>query len=195
MKIADGTLGAIMTPPASLRSRRAPDVMDEKALVKACRAGDSTALRRYVEAYYDRVFRVARTLVRHPDEAEDLTQETFTASFKAISRFRGDSGLLTWLVSILRNQWLHRLRRKKRVVYMGEVDAGTDDESAAERSDAATDLQAAFHQLDDDDRVILELYHYEELDYEQISQAMEMPLGTVKSKMHHARKRLKSILE
>ncbi len=175
--------------------KKPPDRMEEKELVAGCRGGDPAALRRLAERYYDSIYRVARTLTRDPGGAEDLTQDAFTAAFRAIGAFRGDSGLFTWLVSILRNTWLSRHRKQKRISYLPEIDSGAAPRDDFARADAAADLRYAFGELDEDDRLVLELYHYEGMKYRDMARVMEVTVGTVKSRLFHARQRLKTLLE
>ena len=188
MTLARETPGTIISLPVSPTHT----AMDEKALVEACRRGERAALRRLAEEYYDRVYRVARTLENDPGEAEDLTQDAFAAALKAIRRFRGESGLFTWLVSILRNRWLNRRRKAGRIAPMTGRASVAPSEG---QSDAVVDIQAAFGELEPEDRAILELYHYEELKYEEIREVLDIPLGTVKSRLFNARQKLKSFLE
>jgi RNA polymerase sigma-70 factor (ECF subfamily) len=145
----------------------------------------------YAEAYYDRLFRVAFSLCRDRHAAEDLTQETFTASFKSIETFRGESELFTWLVAILRRLWLNRRRDRNRVQEVGEIAAPEED---AERRDAREELERAMERLDDESRLVLTLYHVEDMKYEEIAAALQTPIGTVKSRLHEARRKLRSLI-
>jgi RNA polymerase sigma-70 factor (ECF subfamily) len=169
--------------------------MTEAEIVQGCRKGDPRAIRALAENYYDRVFRVAHTLASNPHGAEDLTQETFTAAIKSIVSFRSESGLFTWLVAVLRRQWLYRRRRDSRLKIVGELDAGAAPQEDLDRRDAREELRAAFRRMDGEDRAILELFHIEEMRYHEIAAALEIPIGTVKSRLHGARQKLRGLIE
>lgn len=181
--------GSRLPAGAALYWRAAP--MTESELVRGCRAGRPEALRALAEGYYDRVFRVAMTLTRHRHSAEDLTQETFGAAVRAIKGFRAQSSLFTWLVGILRRQWLYRRRKDGRLRILGEVDPGAADDGNVERDEARRALREAIHSMQEDDRVILELFYIEEIRYVEIASILEIPLGTVKSRLNAARAKLK----
>lgn len=170
--------------------------MTDAEIAKGCRGGDPRAVRAMVEIYYDKVFRVAHTLTGDPHWAEDLTQETFTAAIRAVLSFRGESGLFTWLVAVLRRQWLYRRRREGRIKVMPELDhAGAAPEEDRDRRDAREELHAAFGRMDEEDRAILELFYIEQMRYHEIAAALEIPIGTVKSRLHGARQKLKGLIE
>jgi RNA polymerase sigma-70 factor (ECF subfamily) len=187
-----GSAAAVRPPEDAVR---APAAMTERDLARRCRQGDPAALRDLAETYYDRVHRVARTLVRDPETAEDLTQEAFTAALKSIRAFRGESQLFTWLVSILRNRWFNRRRKDRRLQVYSEVNPGPDPEDRIARSDSVGDLRDVFHRLGEEDRLVLELFHYEEMKYHEIARATGVPVGTVKSRLFTARQKLKDLME
>jgi RNA polymerase sigma-70 factor (ECF subfamily) len=166
--------------------------VDEREIVEGCRRGDADALKTLAERNYDRLFRVACALTRDPGTAEDLTQQTFTASIAAIRGFRGESSLFTWLVAILRRANLNRRRSEER---RRRIERPPPEPEEAERRDARAELAAALEKLDEESRIILSLYHVEEMSYEEIAGALDVPLGTVKSRMHEARKRLRNLVE
>lgn len=169
--------------------------MNEADVVEGCRRGDPEAIRELAEVYYDKVFRVAFTLTHDRHQAEDLTQETFVASMKAIHAFRGESGLFTWLVAILRRIRMNRQRTDSRLRVVADVEDGPAPAEDMERRHAREDLQAALAKMDEEGRMILSLYHVEGMKYEEIAHALQTPLGTVKSRLHEARRRLKNLIE
>lgn len=169
--------------------------MTEHEIVRGCQKGDRYAIRALAEKYYDRVFRVACTLVSDAHGAEDLTQDTFTAAIQSIAAFRGESGLFTWLVAVLRRQWLYRRRRDSRLKIVGELEGGAAPEEDRDRRDAREEMQAAFRRMEGEDRTILELFHIEQMRYHEIAAALEIPIGTVKSRLHGARQKLRGLIE
>ncbi|MBI4565414.1 MAG: RNA polymerase sigma factor [Planctomycetes bacterium] len=172
-----------------------PGSIGDGRLVERARRGDRSALRTLVETHYDRLFRVACALVHDREAVEDLTQETFTVALKAIARFRGESGIFTWLVGILKRQWLKRqqqdarFRRAARI----QVEAVSPPVGAPGETDEL--MRRAFRRLGADDRLILELFHFEELSYAEIARALDIPEGTVKSRLFSARQKLRGLLE
>jgi RNA polymerase sigma-70 factor (ECF subfamily) len=169
--------------------------MNEAELAEGCRRGDPDSIRELAEVFYDKVFRVAFTLTHDRHQAEDLTQETFTASLKSIERFRGESGLFTWLVGILRRIRLNRQRTETRLKVVADVQDGPAPSEDADKRHAREELRAAMAKMDDESRLILSLYHVEGMKYDEIAQAMQTPIGTVKSRLHEARRRLKNLIE
>lgn len=187
--------GAPLPAPAELYYGPKRREMTELEILQGCRKGDPRAIRALAENYYDRVFRVAYTLASDRHGAEDLTQETFAAAIESIAAFRGESGLFTWLVAVLRRQWLYRRRRDSRLKIIRELDGGVAPEEDRDRRDAREELRAAFRRMEGEDRAILELYHIEEMRYHEIAAALDIPIGTVKSRLHGARQKLRGLIE
>ena len=134
-------------------------------------------------------------------EAEDVAQDVFVSAFKAIDGFRGDSALGTWLYRIAANHGKNRLKYLARRGKTGtrELDEQVAAVSAAadarpvtpselvESQEAESHLQQAFASLDEEQRLLLSLRDMENMSYEEIRQVTELPIGTVKSKLHRAR--------
>jgi RNA polymerase sigma-70 factor (ECF subfamily) len=124
-------------------------------------------------------------------KAEDLTQETFTAALRALPTFRGDSSLLTWLVAICRRQWLWRHRSEKRYKPLDQTDGVTEEPAL----DIREDVHAALAKLEEEDRTILVLFHLEGMSYQDLTQSLGLPLGSVKRRLHEARKKLRFLID
>jgi RNA polymerase sigma-70 factor (ECF subfamily) len=148
---------------------------------------------RAAELYYDRLYRVAYALCGDYHHAEDLTQETFTAAFKAASSFRGESSIFTWLVAICRRQWAYRRRGERRFKTLENVEP--EAANGALPDDSREVLQAALGKLEESDRTVLVLFHLENFSYQQISQALDWPLGTVKRRLFEARRKLRHLID
>jgi RNA polymerase sigma-70 factor (ECF subfamily) len=172
-----------------------PTGMNDHEIVLGCKRGDPQAVRQLAERHYDRVYRVALAWTRNGHTAEDLTQETFTAAIRGIRGFREASSLFTWLVGILRRQWLYRSRREKRLKVMPDVDPGAAPDEDRDRKDAHALMRSVIEGMGEDDRVILVLFYVEELRYTEIAASLEIPIGTVKSRLNAARTRLKDLIE
>jgi RNA polymerase sigma-70 factor (ECF subfamily) len=158
-------------------------------------------LRELVEEHYDRLFRAARFLCGDLSAAEDLVQETFAAAATSLSRFRGKSSPYTWLYGIMLNKFRRWLRQKGRRPLSLQA-AGRDDDSqspehtlaadgplpeeAARRNEATELVRQAVGQLSADHRMALELRFVEDLPYEEIARILDCPVGTAKSRVHYA---------
>ena len=107
-------------------ARRPADLSasDERTLVGLARNGDEAACRAIVQRYNQRLYRVARGIVRNESEAEDIVQETYVRAFTSLSGFRGEASLSTWLTRIAVNEALGRLRRQRPTVGLEVIDGG-----------------------------------------------------------------------
>lgn len=143
--------------------------------------------------FYEPVFRFCARRVG-PDLAQDAAQETFLTAHKAQGRFRGDSSLRTWLFGIAVNE-CRRLIRQKRVepatVPLIELSSGDGGASIIDRRD----LQQALSKLSDDHRDVVVLHEIEGLTYEEAAKILAVPVGTVKSRLHHAFLQLRRTLD
>jgi RNA polymerase sigma-70 factor, ECF subfamily len=177
-------------------------------LMLATKQGDRAAFDRLVERIRGRAFHTARMLVGSRDDAMDLTQEAFMKVFRARDTFRDGEPFLPWFHRILRNTCFSHLRKKGRITKRSisslgiEEDApdydlideapGPDARTAErERSDL---LHKSFEGLSARDREILSLRHFQELSYKEIAEALDIPQGTVMSRLFHARRRLRDRL-
>jgi RNA polymerase sigma-70 factor, ECF subfamily len=175
---------------------RPSDEQDRQWIVRAAR-GDSAAFHRLVDAHADRLFRVANSLVGNVSDAEDVLQETFAGAFKGLRGFAGRSTVKTWLTRILVLQvaaW--RRKRRKTLPLEGAPERASGGGQAG--VDARMDFQAAMEKLSPEHREVIVLRELEQMSYEEIAQALEVPRGTVESRLHRARAelalRLKSYL-
>lgn len=152
--------------------------------------------------YADDLFRYAMALSRNRAEAEDLVQETYVRSLKAIGGLRPNSNLKVWMFTILRNLWRNQLRKKThwtedRGTRQGRNFAGPPAERSKDPHSLLVSemereqVRAAIEQLPIDFREIVILREYEELSYQQIAELLDCPLGTVMSRLGRARARLR----
>jgi len=148
---------------------------------------------RAAELYYDRLYRVAYALCGDFHHAEDLTQETFAAAFKAAGSFRGESSVFTWLVAICRRQWAYRRRGDRKFKPMENVEPSIS--ISREQDDAREELRSALAKMEESDRAILVLFHLENFSYQQLTQALDLPLGTVKRRLFEARRKLRFLID
>jgi RNA polymerase sigma-70 factor (ECF subfamily) len=150
-------------------------------------------------AEIDAVDRVARTLTRHSVEADDLVQETYLRAIKAWESFDLQSyGIKPWLLRILHNLYVSRARREAlqpRPTEAEELDALMDQEaSPSTHWEAGEELGLAMDQLPVELRTTLTLWAIDELKYHEIADVMEIPVGTVMSRLYRARQKLRELL-
>jgi RNA polymerase sigma factor (sigma-70 family) len=149
-----------------------------------------------VDAHYSALYRYAYRLSGSAQDAEDLTQETFCQAQKKLFQLRDDAKAKAWLFSILRNAYLHRLRsakQQKQVSLDGipEVPERTSESPA--HLDSAQ-LQQALNELPELFRTPIILFYFEDFSYKDIAEQMEVPLGTVMSRLARAKSFLRDRL-
>jgi len=181
---------------------REAEAGDAPRFLDRLRAGDALAFEELVMTYQHRVFGVALRMLGNRAEAEEVAQEAFVRAHRALGAFRGDAKLSTWLYAITSRLCLNRLASgERRLVRQGEdallrlSDAGPRPDAALERRELETALGRAIAELPEDRRIVMVLRDLEGLSYEEIAEVLELPLGTVRSRLHRARADLKEKLE
>jgi len=175
-----------------------PDTIE--TLIHRCLQGDERAWATIVSQHWRRVFNVAYKFVGRHDEAEDLTQEIFLKIFKSLDTFDRRANFQTWLVSVSRNLCIDHYRsvRKERETIDRDVDAASlspasADESpiaALEQRDRVTLLRQALARLPDTLRSAVVMRDIQELSYQEIANRLDLPEGTVKSRINRGRTEL-----
>lgn len=169
--------------------------VDERVLITRAQAGDAASYETLVNAYMDRLFRMILSVANNREDAEDALQETLLNAFHALPEFRGESSFSTWLCRIAINttrNWIRgNMRRSseriaKRLALVGGESPRQVDLEVLE-NERRRMLRAALLSLPDHYRDVLLLRHYEDLSYEQISQVLDIPIGTVRSRLAQAR--------
>ena len=157
--------------------------------------GANPAFEHIVGEYREKVFRLACSLLSDPAAAEDATQDTFLKIWKALPDFRGDAQISTWIYAIARNTCLTRRRAAAlpRTCSLDEAHAAaipaSDLPPAGDR-----DLRQAIDRLPEKYRRVLVLFYLEDRSYQQVALAMGLPMGTVKTFLHRAKKELALLL-
>lgn len=174
------------------------DSIDE--LIERCLAGDERAWERIVTQHRRRVFNVAYKFVGRHDLAEDLTQEIFLKIFKALDTFDRRANFQTWLISVSRNLCIDHYRsvRKERELVDRNVDAADvapvsrepDALAALERGDRRALLHRALERLPETLRTAVLMRDIQEQSYRDIARALDLPEGTVKSRINRGRREL-----
>ncbi len=175
------------------------ETLTEAELVDRCRRADRDAQRELYARTHQRIYRVLLRMTRDEDAAFDLAQETYIRAFARIDQFDGRSAVSTWLYRIAVTEALQHLRREKRRNSRLREAAENAPQPPAQmglgRHADRLDVRDALDSLDDDDRLILLLRYQEDLDYNVIAEITGCAPGTVASRLHRARHRLREILD
>ena len=176
----------------------APDSID--AIIQRCLAGDQIAWEQIVRQHWRKVFNIAYKFTGKHDEAEDLTQDVFLKIFKSLDTFDRRANFQTWLVSVSRNLCIDHYRsvRKERETIDRDVDAGelspvaqsVNPVAALEHADRVELLKKALDQLAPALRSAVLLRDIQELSYQEIATKLNLPEGTVKSRINRGRTEL-----
>jgi RNA polymerase sigma-70 factor (ECF subfamily) len=167
----------------------------ESELLARCRQGDREAQRELYARTSERIYRLLVRMTGSDDTALDLAQDTYLRAFTRIAQFDGRSSLATWLYRIAVTQALQFLRRERQLrAKLHERTSQTPIDTSGEQAIARLDLNEALAALQPTDRVILLLRYQEGLDYRAIAKVVECAEGTVASRLHRARERLRKIL-
>ncbi|MEE9385294.1 MAG: sigma-70 family RNA polymerase sigma factor [Nannocystaceae bacterium] len=173
--------------------------LDDACLVEYAGAGrDSDAFAELVRRHQGKVRGLLLRLTGNRTLADDLSQEVFLRAFRGLERFEGRARFSTWIYRIAYNVYLNHRSRSK---VLGGLPAGFDTRVAAPetlesagRCDLRRDLAAAIGQLDERYRAVVVLYYIEDVSYPEIAEILGLPLGTVKTHLHRARKMLRQYL-
>ncbi len=180
---------------------------DDREAVRRVQAGDTEAFEPLVEKYKRKVFRLAYQVLRDQEESLDVAQEAFVKAFRALPAFKGDSAFYTWLFRITMNVALDRKRqRAARAKSLGAEDVppeewertamstDPDPEDVASGAERRERIRKGLDSLSEHHRTIIILSDIEGLQYREIAEVLGIPMGTVMSRLHHARKRLREVL-
>ena len=191
-----------------LSGNRQHDALNESVLVERCRRNDAEAFGHLIDAYQNRVYGFVRRMVRDQEDAADITQEVFVRAFQSFSRFDGRSSLRTWLFRIAYNLCVDRSRKVVRspIEYSLDVTSESEDsfdvpddrwnpESLTVDAELMDIVEQAISTMSEKLRTVLLLHDKEDMAYEEIAQAVNVPIGTVKSRLFLARNHLQQALE
>jgi RNA polymerase sigma-70 factor (ECF subfamily) len=182
---------------------------DDSMLIDRAQKGDRDALDQLIRKYEKRAYQYAFRLTSNSEEACDVVADAFVRVFGALPNFKGNSAFTTWLYRILTNCFLdHRKKERNRqgtsleaVLQTDEGDLERQFESAdatpadaSEKKQREEIFEAAVATLPEYQRVMITLYHGEMLSYEEIAEALDLPIGTVKSRLNRARLSLREML-
>ncbi len=177
---------------------RTGDTPDDAALVVAARGGSAEAFALLVDRYRGPVVRLAFRLTRDADEAKDIAQDSFLRAYRRLGDFQPDRPFSRWLFVIARNASLDTIRRRRRAASYAVHDEAPPQEVSPEdlavRNDEASRVHLALDALPPKYRDVLELYYVSDLRYRDVALELGIPIGTVKTYISRAKRRLRDEL-
>lgn len=183
---------------------------ETRKLVARCKKGERGAFDDLMRRYEKKVYNFAFRLCGNYDEANDVASETFVRVFNALGNFRGDSSFITWLFRITTNVYLDEKKRQRarpaqsleEIIELEETtvrrqieDPSPTPSEQVEHHERVDMLQNAINSLPDYQRMMIVMYHTENRSYEEIAEMLDLPIGTVKSRLNRARLSLREKLE
>jgi RNA polymerase sigma-70 factor (ECF subfamily) len=179
---------------------------DDPRLIAECLQGNTAAFGVLVRRYQERLYHGVYRLVENAEDAQDVVQEAFLNAYQSLESFKGDSLFFTWLYRIAVNTAIS-LKRKKRVMVQMELgrDGGLTMEPhdpsvesqpghALEQAEQGKHIQAALARLSPEHRAVLVMKDMEGQKYETMAEILDVPIGTIRSRLHRARLELRELL-
>lgn len=180
---------------------------DDQHLIAECLQGNTAAFGVLVRRYQERLYHSVYRLVENVEDAQDVVQEAFLNAYQSLDGFKGDSQFFTWLYRIAVNTAIS-LKRKRRA--MVRLETGSSGESAfepfdpsvesrpgyaLEKAELETRVHDALRRLSPEHRAVLVLKDMEGHKYETMAEILQVPIGTIRSRLHRARLELRELLE
>ncbi len=166
--------------------------MNDEALIHSCKTGDKEAWYMLVNKYSNLVFSIAYNFTADSDEAEDVLQEVFIKFFNKIKEIEGDFNIKSWLVRVTKNYCIDIWRKRKRNNFINELNENIDSQAKTPEEELLEKhkkeiLESSISELENDFKILIILRDIEGLSYEEISESLKIPIGTVKSRLNRAR--------
>lgn len=170
--------------------------------IELCKVGDSAVIESFVQTYQRDVYRLALSILDNSTEAEEATQDTLLAALRSLDSFRGASSLKTWLYSITANICRTRLQQSRRRTRLARVlgailrlgSSPSVEEDAMQR-ESDQSLWRTIHTMNEKHRIPIVLRYYHDLSVAEIAKILQIPEGTVHSRLNTARKQLYEVLK
>ncbi len=178
------------------------DKTEDIFYIEAVRKGNVAAFSFLVERYQNMVYSLALKLLKKPEDAEEMAQDTFVKAYQKLDTYEGKSKFSTWLYSITYNACISELR-KRRIDFKSLDDRQISDQdeqrmydyfSETKKEDQDKYLNLALGKLPEDDQVLVTLYYYENQSMDEISTITGLTVSNIKVKIHRARKKMYEIL-
>ena len=183
---------------------------EDDALVERARAGDRAAFQALFQKYHRRVYSVALGVVKRPEDAMDVVQDAFIKVHKHLATFQGASSFYTWLYRIVMNLGIDHVRRTRKVVEWGDdvpLDQAAGDGTMVPkvadanpsrtlvRRELSDKIRQALDTLPEYHRAVILLREVEGMSYEEIAEVLDVPKGTIMSRLFHARRKMQDQLQ
>jgi RNA polymerase sigma-70 factor (ECF subfamily) len=180
---------------------------DDRRLIAESLQGRRAAFGELVRKYQDRLYNAVYRVVDNAEDAYDVVQDAFLNAYQSLNSFKGDSEFFTWLYRIAFNNAISFKRKRRLILSLDggrDVDGNTDPVdgsqyaepgSGMERSEEEARLMAALNRLSTEHRAVLVLKEIEGQKYEEIAEVLNVPIGTIRSRLHRARLELRELLE
>jgi len=182
-------------------ARQIEPALEDIALVDAANAGDRDALDRLLRRHYDRIYAICRRLAGNDADAADATQEALLAIVRGLPRFDGRAAFTTWSYRVATNACLDELRRRSRRPSPDPMDGDTvvtnpqpNEDRVGQTVAARMDVDAGLEHLAEDFRAVVVLRDHLGLEYAEIAEVLEIPIGTVRSRLARGRSQLADFL-
>ena len=177
--------------------------IEDQQLINQILNGDTNAYGKLIARYKDLVFTLALRMLKHREEAEEVSQDAFLKAYRSLHKFKGDSKFSTWIYKVTYNTCLDRIKKNKKHYNDVAIDDFTFNklesfDNALERmidSERQLLIKKCIEKLPPDDAYILTLFYFEELSLDEISEIIQITSNTIKVKLYRARKKLAVILE
>lgn len=171
--------------------------LDDKQLLDLYRAGEVDRMfNEMVRRYHSRIYWAARRMVKSHEDADDIAQDVFVRAYSALSNFRGESGIYTWLYRIAINLSINHLRKQKvrRLLdiadYIPFLGKDADQDKEIIHDENVSLIESAIETLPEKQRAVFIMRYYDEMPYEQISAILGTTVGGLKANFHHAVKKV-----
>ena len=169
---------------------------DDIDLIRDARRGDIDAFNAIVRNYKNYVYRTTLGILHHPSDAEDAAQETFIKAYQSLSKLRDERSFPTWLARIAvhtATDWFKASQKRPSVALDQHQSIASGD--THQSTQTRLDIEDAMGQLSEEHRVVTVLRAVHGFDYEEIAKMLDIPIGTVRSRLHNARMRLRELLQ
>lgn len=178
------------------------DGMRDAECVRRLQRGETDAFETLVRRHEKTIFNLVYRMLGDYEEAAEVSQEVFLSAFRAVGQFRGDANFSTWLYRIALNHASTRRKtlgtRQHRLLSIDSAEPLSDPQPSPsdvlEKKEIRERVQAALNQLDPEDAEVILLRDLQDVSYDEVARVLEIPVGTVKSRLHRARRALKSRL-
>ena len=164
--------------------------MDTVKLVRKSKKGNNLAFSTLIKSYEKDLYKVAIAMTKNEDDALDCIQEAILQAYISIKDLRQDEYFKTWLIKILINKCNALLKKNKKIL---NLDVSITENDKVEQSEKL-ELKDSINNLDSDLKIIVILYYYEDMSIKDISESLNIPQGTIKSRLSRARSKLKEML-